>query len=54
MDNWINTNINDEEKFLNEIREMFTINYINKNQPSQKSFRYLYYVRELYKKIKRL
>ena len=32
MDNWINTNINDEEKFLNEIREMFTINYINKNK----------------------
>ena len=32
MDNWINTNINDEEKFLNEIKEMFTINYINKNK----------------------
>ena len=32
MENWINTNINDEEKFLNEIREMFTINYINKNK----------------------
>ena len=31
LDNWINTNINDEEKFFSEIKKMFTPNFIKKN-----------------------
>ncbi len=32
MDNWINTSLSDEEKFLNEIEKIFTSEFINKNR----------------------
>ena len=36
MDNWINTNINQEEIFLKAIKEIFSMEYINKNKLDNK------------------